>query len=235
MKTCLDINILSNYIDGLLSFEQKNQVDEHLVNCDKCRKMFIFSKIDKEKILLADLSSPPERDRIIKKIKDALNLNQQKDSCFSFEIKKLINSFKRNIIKKYFWLIKDFFASISFQLELLLFNKKLAPVTVRSLKINIKNNEEANHTKSILVEVLKGGEHVKDMRLTLFKSDNKRHSYYALNGEPVKFINLNEGEYSFEVSKVIKNDSSKENKIFITKKIIINSEGLYESRENHKS
>lgn len=89
MKQCADVRTLADYIEGRLSEDEKEQVEEHLSTCDKCLEEFVFAHSllnDSELMETASEPCTPEfrvhlhpasvfqevRDRVKQKISDWL-------------------------------------------------------------------------------------------------------------------------------------------------------------------
>ncbi len=89
MKQCKDVRTLADYIEGRLSEDEKEQVEEHLSKCDECLEEFVFAHSllnDSELMETASEPCTPEyrvhlhpasvfqevRDRVKQKISDWL-------------------------------------------------------------------------------------------------------------------------------------------------------------------
>jgi hypothetical protein len=198
-KQCPDEETLACYLDNLLSGTEKENVEEHFIECDKCLQLVIFLHKLKNEIKEEGLIKTPQE--VIKKAKDLVLERPLKD------LVEVVLSFGKDTIN----VLKDTGAMFT-PLEKI-------PVKVRNsqnekekglvylrktfnnLQVEIKI-ERLNENNFFDIEALtldsKKGVPIDDVRLNLIFNKREITSYLTANGS-ASFKNLCFGKYALVI------------------------------------
>lgn len=71
---CIDLETLARYIGGTMSEEERNQVEEHLADCEDCRKEFVVARtiLNDEELSECEPLSDKESGSLWNKIKEKI-------------------------------------------------------------------------------------------------------------------------------------------------------------------
>ncbi|OQX11779.1 MAG: hypothetical protein BWK80_44410 [Desulfobacteraceae bacterium IS3] len=87
MKSCITVGTLADYIEGRLSDDEKDQVEEHLSRCDECLEEFVFAQaLLNDSELMETEYGPEPADRVMTVFQEVRGLVKQKISDWLTEL-----------------------------------------------------------------------------------------------------------------------------------------------------